>query len=241
VAHSAGTGSVSVWPLAGRDAELARIERARGETCGVVISAEAGVGKSRLGREALAVAERDGAYTAWVQATRSAAMVPLGALAGLLPDSARADEVLDLLRTSALALRERAGRRPIVLGVDDAQLLDSASAALVLHLATQAGVFVIATVRTGEPCPDAIVSLWKDAGALRLELEPLTDDVVRSLVEAALGAPVEQEALVRVSDRSQGNPLYAQIADQLVLSVRTVEAHLYRAMQKLGVRDRRDL
>ena len=32
-----------------------------------------------------------------------------------------------------------------------------------------------------------------------------------------------------------------QIAERLVLSVRTVESHLYRAMQKLGVSDRRDL
>jgi ATP/maltotriose-dependent transcriptional regulator MalT len=33
----------------------------------------------------------------------------------------------------------------------------------------------------------------------------------------------------------------AEIADRLVVSVRTVESHLYRAMQKLGVSDRRDL
>jgi DNA-binding NarL/FixJ family response regulator len=33
----------------------------------------------------------------------------------------------------------------------------------------------------------------------------------------------------------------AQIAERLVLSSRTVESHLYRAMQKLGVRDRRKL
>ena len=36
-------------------------------------------------------------------------------------------------------------------------------------------------------------------------------------------------------------PANAEIADQLVLSVRTVETHLYRAMHKLGVNDRRDL
>ena len=33
----------------------------------------------------------------------------------------------------------------------------------------------------------------------------------------------------------------AEIADRLVVSVRTVESHLYRAMHKLGVSDRRDL
>ena len=33
----------------------------------------------------------------------------------------------------------------------------------------------------------------------------------------------------------------AEIADRLVLSVRTVESHIYRAMQKLGVNDRREL
>jgi DNA-binding NarL/FixJ family response regulator len=32
-----------------------------------------------------------------------------------------------------------------------------------------------------------------------------------------------------------------EIADRLVLSVRTVETHLYHAMRKLGVNDRRKL
>ena len=149
--------------------------------------------------------------TEWVQATRSAAMIPLGAFARLLPPSVRPEQAFNLLRESAELLRERAAGRPIVLGVDDAQLLDPASAALVLHLATRrAGVFVVATVRSGEPCPDAIVSLWKDGGAQRLELERLSDEAMRTLVEAALGGPVQEEAQRWVLDRSRGNPLYAR-------------------------------
>jgi hypothetical protein len=96
----------------------------------------------------------------------------------------------------------------VVLGVDDAHLLDPVLAALVLHLAGTANMFVLATVRAGEPCPDAIVSLWKDAGARRIELARLDNEAVSRLVEAALQGPLEQAALQWVVDRSQGNPLY---------------------------------
>jgi DNA-binding NarL/FixJ family response regulator len=201
----------SQWPLVGRDQELAAIARTHADGCrGVVVSGEAGAGKSRLGREALAAFECDGAMTEWVQATRSAAMIPLGACARLLPESVRSDHAFNLLRDCANALQERASGRPIVLGVDDAQRLDPASAALILHLATRARVFVLATVRSGDPCPDAIASLWKDAGAPRLELQPLSDEALRTLVEAALGGPLEEAAHRWLIDLSQGNALYAR-------------------------------
>ena len=202
----------AAWPWTGREDELASIADARGEAgCpGVVVSAPAGVGKSRLAREACAAAGREGALVEWVQATSSAGSVPLGAFAGLLPDDVRTDDALELMRRSVDRLRERAGRRPVVLAVDDAQLLDPVSAALVLHLTSAGGVFVLATVRAGEPAPDAIVSLWKDAGARRLELDRLGDEAVGALVEAALGGPVEQRALRWVEQTSRGNPLYVR-------------------------------
>ena len=187
----------AAWPLIGRDAELEAIAAARADAgvSGVVVIADAGIGKSRLAREAFAQAEAAGAPVAWVQATRSAAAVPLGAFAELIPDDVRSDDTLELMRRSTEALRERAGGRRLVLGLDDAQRLDPVSAALVLHLAVGGGAFVLATVRAGESGPDAITSLWKDAGARRLELGPLGDDAVGALVEAALGGPVEQAAL----------------------------------------------
>lgn len=70
------------WPLVGRAGELERVAQARARgSDAVLINGLAGVGKSRLAREVLAQAERDGAIAGWVQATRSAASVPLGAFA----------------------------------------------------------------------------------------------------------------------------------------------------------------
>jgi DNA-binding CsgD family transcriptional regulator len=201
----------SAPPLIGRDAELDRIAglRASGSCPGVVIQAPAGVGKSRLAREAVAAAERDGALTGWVQATRSAAAVPLAAFVALLPPDARSDDLLALMRQSMASLRSRADGRPIVLGVDDAQCLDPTSAALTLQLAATGTAFLIVTLRLGEPAPDAVVSLWKDTGVARLELAPLDEAGTTELLEAALGGPIEQRAARWFYETSQGNALYA--------------------------------
>jgi len=45
----------------------------------------------------------------------------------------------------------------------------------------------------------------------------------------------------QVAEFAGGGLSNAEIADRLVLSVRTVETHVYRAMQKRGVSDRREL
>jgi DNA-binding NarL/FixJ family response regulator len=203
---------VGDWPLVGRDQELEAIASARANPAchGVVVVADPGVGKSRLAREAQAAAEHDGAFVGWVQATRSAASVPLAAMAALVPDEARTDDIVALLRRCADDLRARAAGRPVLLGVDDAQLLDPASAALVLHLATSSAAFILATVRAREPCPDAVVSLWKDGTAPRLELHELSDESVRALVETVLGDPVEEAALDWIIDVSRGNALYVR-------------------------------
>jgi DNA-binding NarL/FixJ family response regulator len=200
---------VHAWPLIGREDELARIASALGDaTCqGVVVTAVAGLGKSRVAREAYALAEHEHRLAGWAQATRSAATVPLAAFAPLLPDGVRIDDTLELMRRSVDALRGD-DRRRAVLAVDDAHLLDPVSAALLLHVAAH-GVFVLLTVRSGEPCPDAVRSLWKDGSARRVELSPLADSSIAALVEAGLDGPVEAAALHWVVKSSQGNPLYA--------------------------------
>lgn len=204
--------AVRDWPLVGRAIELARIAAARAdpECPAVVLAGPAGVGRSRMAREAHAAAEQRGELVYWAQGTKSSAGIPLGAFAALIPDETRGDDPLELIRRSGERVRARAEGRQVTVVVDDAHLLDPASAALVLHLATAVGVFVVATVCDSELVPDAVDSLWKDAGAPRIELSPLPDAAIESLLEAVLAGPVEQLFVRRVVDGSAGNVLYAR-------------------------------
>lgn len=202
----------NAWPLVGRELELDMIAKARSDRscCGVIVSAAAGVGKSRLAREACAQAQSGGVPTLWAQATATSATIPLGALAALIPAEVRSGDPLALVRESSAAVRAAADGGTVVLAVDDAHLLDSMSATVVLQLASTPEVFVLATVRTGEHPPDAVDSLWKDAGARRIELERVSDDAIVHLVEAGLEGPVEHATMRQIVDSCVGNPLYAR-------------------------------
>jgi DNA-binding NarL/FixJ family response regulator len=61
---------------------------------------------------------------------------------------------------------------------------------------------------------------------------------IDGLDATATALTAREEQLVGLASQGLSN---AEIADRLVLSVRTVETHLYRGMQKLGISDRRDL
>lgn len=179
---------------------------------GVVLAGSAGVGKTRMAREFLRVAEELGFAVAHATATSSASLLPFGALAPLLPRDVRVEGAVDdpawLLRRWAAALVEAAGSRRLVVSVDDAHLLDDASATLVHHLAATASAFLLVTMRTGEPVRDAIVALWRDGLVERIELPALTDDAVVDLLVGALGGPVDAVAAATLAGRAQGNVLF---------------------------------
>jgi predicted ATPase len=114
--------------LTGRDRELQRVADALADPAcrGAVIIGEPGVGKSRLAREVAEMAAAQDMYVEWLQATRSAATVPLGAVTDLVPDAVRSDDVAALMRGAATTMRGRAAGRRALVCVDDAQLLDPA-------------------------------------------------------------------------------------------------------------------
>lgn len=198
------------WPLVGRDEELAAVLDAidAAEVTGVVVAGEAGVGKTRLAREVLAAAQARGPVAGWAVATQAMSAIPLGALAQLLPDlGERVPDQAQLFRITAVALRKQAGSRRLVLGVDDAHLLDDNSAALLHQLAAASAVFVLATLRSGEAVPDPILALWKDGLAERLELQALSRREVEQLVCAVLGGQVDGLTLHRLWTATLGNSL----------------------------------
>ena len=212
---AAVTGS---WPLVGPETELAQIAAARAdERCpAVVISAPAGVGKSRLAREACIAAEVKGPPSLWVQATASSATIPLGALAALIPDEIRSDDPLELVRRSVTALRARGEGRTVLRPSTMRSCWTRCLRCSILQLAATPDVFVLATVRTGEPTPDAVDSLWKDEGARRIDLERISDEAIAELVEAGVGGALDQVTMREIVDACVGNPLYARAGDRRI-------------------------
>ncbi|MGQ0624667.1 MAG: AAA family ATPase [Sporichthyaceae bacterium] len=201
------------WPLTGRSTELTQVRDALAEPRprSVVLVGAAGVGKTRLAREARTALEEAGRSTQWVTATHAAARTPLGAFAPLLPayrDGAGTDTVQDLLRQSARALVARADGRALVLFVDDAQLLDETSAGLLHQLVATDAVLVVLTLRSGEPAPEPVTALWKDDLAVRIELPQLDDGAVDDLLCAALGGQVDPATVRELIARSDGNVLF---------------------------------
>jgi DNA-binding CsgD family transcriptional regulator len=200
------------WPLVGRREELALVDKALGAAgaSGVVLAGAAGVGKTRLAREALMAAEAKGWVIRWAVATEAAASIPFGALAPLLPTvDETGEDRLELYRRAAADLVRGAGGGPLVLGVDDAHLLDAASAALVHQLALRADGFVVVTIRTGAlSTPDSVVALWKDGLAERLEVPPLDRDEADALVAQGLRGQVDGTTLDVLWRLTRGNPLF---------------------------------
>jgi DNA-binding CsgD family transcriptional regulator/tetratricopeptide (TPR) repeat protein len=205
-------------PLTGRDGELTVIHRALsgvGRYSGVVIVGAAGVGKTRLAREVLDRARVSGGRTSWIVGTESARPLPLGAFSASFGEVVSDPQVSVRRVIDSFVAQQRQGR--LLMGIDDAHLLDGLSAHVVHQLAQSRGAQLVVTLRAGNSEPDAVTALWKDGLLARMDLEPLSADATRRMVEAALGGAVDARSAQRFWKLTGGNALFVGqlLKDQL--------------------------
>jgi DNA-binding CsgD family transcriptional regulator len=166
----------------------------------------------------------------------------------LYHDALRAGASAPRLVAPLNALRERCDARTTAAYADHVEALAEGDAARLLACADEfadIGVRRLALECAAEAAEAFAAEGRQDsarrAAARMRELDPGQGGFlppVRGLADATVTLTAREAQLVELAGRGLSN---AEIADRLVLSVRTVESHIYRAMQKLGVSDRREL
>jgi len=208
------------WPLAGRDAVVDRgVSALSGHARTLIVSGDSGVGKTRVAAAIGAALTERGWTVLTASATSIMAAVPLGVLLAILPSDrlqlaeSAADPAVLLAR--AIAAIESTGPAPRLLLLDDLGLLDPLSTTLIAQLVATDVVRLAATIRSGHPVPDAVLSGWSADRALRIELAPLGLADFEALLGEVLGGQVAHRTASELHRASGGNPLFLR---ELVVS-----------------------
>ncbi|WP_066914859.1 LuxR C-terminal-related transcriptional regulator [Mycobacterium interjectum] len=170
---------------------------------GVALVGESGVGKSTLARSLADTLESDGATVRYVLGTQTGSTVPLGAFYRSVTVEAPQEPAAML----AAAQRTLEQETNLVVVVDDAQLLDPLSSTLVQQLAASGCARLIATIRSGEPVPDAVTALLKERLLLSLHIAAFTPEQTEELARAVLGGVVDSGLINALHGRAAGSPL----------------------------------
>jgi DNA-binding CsgD family transcriptional regulator len=212
----------AAWPLVGRDPALRLAGAALAGGSGVLVTGPLGAGRTRLAEEVLDQAERNGYRVVRLTVTRAAATIPFGAAAPLLPPAGDAPDGPDepgpdgrggagasgTLLAARRAFAARAGGGKVLVGVDDAHLLDDATATLLSALVDDGNAQLVLTMRNGDPVPEAVRALCHGQGWRRIELAELTEAEVHDLLARVLEGEVESATVERLWEATRGNVLF---------------------------------
>lgn len=216
------------WPLIGRSEQLRVIKAAVAapDTPGIVVCGAAGVGKSRLAREAVSAAVSRGYEGRWAVGTSAARAIPLGAFTAWAPPGVT--DTLQLPRGVIESLTAATSGNTVLLAVDDVQLLDDLSIFVLLQIVQRGAAKVVLTVRDSDPIPPAVQEIWTVGQFDRLNLQPLSLDETSALLSATLDGPVDPAAAQRLWQLTRGNLLYLRnIVEQEVADRRMIREEGY--------------
>ncbi len=196
------------WPLTGRSEEMRAVQAAilASDVSGIVVNGPAGVGKSRIAREALNAAVSRGCQGRWAVGTSSARTLPLGAFTAWAQSGVT--NTVQLVRGVIEALTAAPAGSAVVVGVDDVHLLDDLSTFVVAQIVQRGAAKVVLTLRDGEPIPTAVREIWRISQFDRLDLQPLSLDETTALLSATLDASVDPDAAQQLWALTRGNVLY---------------------------------
>lgn len=198
------------WPILDRPEAEGRLERSLILTPPrpVLLRGTSGIGKTTMARRS--AARRSGTGTTVLSVVGMSELHD-APLAPFVP----------LLRELGLRYREPAGltardliasigprAREVLLVVDDAPLLDGASAAVLHQLVRAFGVPVIMTGRTEHGLAGPLERLVIEDALDTIDLEPMSRADVDDLLRRRLGASVRPDDVARLHEQTGGNPLH---------------------------------
>jgi DNA-binding CsgD family transcriptional regulator len=216
--RSDGTGisPPAQWPLTGRQREVDKFaaiceaDRFRG----VVIHGAAGVGKTRLAREFMCALSTLEFTTICFSATAANSEFPLGIFLPLLTESSlrltAAPGSLEQLHQCLAALTALCSEGRLGILIDNAELLDQASAFVLQNLIESSRSVLVATVRdTSLPkVTTPLTELWKDEDVEFIDLPRLTNNNISELLLQVLAHPVHPHTIAKLSHLCDGNLFY---------------------------------
>ncbi|MFN2642669.1 MAG: AAA family ATPase, partial [Actinomycetota bacterium] len=224
--------------LIGRDAELKQVRdlvdaALRGEKLGLLLTGQAGVGKSEILNWAAQYSEQQGALCSVVRVPALGALPPRYPVADVLegfqsalsirprqsssgsPPNSLAqmeDSLTYNFRLVAMNLEIVARDGPLALFIDDCDGAPLEGIALITASlrALRSGVFLLGTVRTPLASPSWNIESASDLPIDRLKITGLTEDSTAVLAHSFLGKPVLPSVSRTLYERTRGNPLFVR-------------------------------
>ncbi|MCH0567261.1 LuxR C-terminal-related transcriptional regulator [Streptomyces sp. MUM 2J] len=220
-------------PLTGRSDVMGRLHSLLHTDTqrGLVLAGSAGSGRTRLLREAATLAAARSMRPLTVDVDNAAAPRPLHALAVAM-GAARLD-VPERPAQAAAILARANERRPLLLCVDEAHRLDSASLTVVRHLLENSSCRAVLTLPEGPGHPAApgpLAALWHDGLLDHLPLTPLSHGHMTAICNSLLPHPVHYAAAARLAYLADANLVHLKelVADAAESGALTLHDGLHR-------------